>query len=72
MDAGAASDAKLTELRAMYEPFVNGLSHFLMFNLPPVFVEKPTVDNWQTSAWTQRTPGIGNLSVRNMEEEHFS
>ncbi len=72
MDAGLASDAKLKELRAMYEPFVNALSEFLLFNLPPVFVEKPTVDNWQTSAWTKRTPGFGHLSVGTSEEEHFS
>jgi len=56
----------------MYEPFVNALSEFLLFNLPPVFVEQPTVDNWQTSAWTQRTPGIGNLSVELTEDHHFS
>ncbi len=72
MDAGLASDAKLKELRAMYEPFVNALSEFFLFSLPPVFVEKATVDNWQTSAWMKRTPGIGNLSVETSEDEHFS
>jgi Ion channel len=72
VDAGAAGDSKLMELRAMYEPFVNALSEFLLFNLPPVVVEKPTVDNWQTSAWTQRTPGIGNLSAGSSNDSHFS
>ena len=71
MDAGAANDAKLTELRGLYEPFVNALAEYFVFNLPPVVVEKPTVDNWQTSAWTQRTPGIGNLHVGTSEERHF-
>jgi Ion channel len=71
MDIGAANDAKLTELRGLYEPFVNALAEFFMFNLPPVVVEKPTVDNWQTSAWTQRTPGIGHLSLDRLEEGHF-
>jgi hypothetical protein len=72
MNAGAAGDAKLKELRNLYEPFVNALSEFLLFNLPPVVVEEATVDNWQTSAWTQRTPGIGNLSVESANDGHFS
>ena len=50
MDAGAANDAKLAELRGLYEPFVNALAEYFVFNLPPVLPEKPTVDNWQTSA----------------------
>jgi hypothetical protein len=71
MDAGAANDAKLTELRGLYEPFVNALAEFFVFNLPPVVVEKPSVDNWQTSAWTRRTPGIGHLSLDRLDDEHF-
>ena len=71
MDAGAANDAKLTELRGHYEPFVNALAEYFMFNLPPIVVEKSTVDNWQTSAWTQRTPGFGHLSLGGLDEGHF-
>ena len=36
--ASAPDSAKLIELRAMYEPFFNALSEFLLFNLPPVFL----------------------------------
>jgi hypothetical protein len=67
---GPAFETKLAELRAMYEPFVNALGQFLLFNLPPVLSEKATVDNWQTSAWTRRVAGIGNLPLLE-GDEHF-
>jgi hypothetical protein len=65
-----ASAAKLTELRAMYEPFVNALAKQFVVNLPPI-VGEATVDNWQTSAWTRRTPGIGKLPTIDGRDEHF-
>ena len=34
---------------------------WLLFNIPSFFPDKPIVDNWQTSPWSKRTPGIGNL-----------
>jgi hypothetical protein len=58
---GAATEAKLVQLRAMYEPFVNGLSQYFQFKLPGFFPERLTADNWQTSAWMPRTPGIRDL-----------
>jgi hypothetical protein len=67
---GSAVDAKLAELRAMYEPFVDGLAHFLLFTLPPVLSDKAAVDNWQTSAWMRRTPGFHKLPP-NVEDDHF-
>jgi hypothetical protein len=66
-----AFEARLAELRAMYEPFVNALARYLLFTLPPVVPDKPAVDNWQTSAWTRRTPGIGSLPVRPDGDDHF-
>jgi hypothetical protein len=69
--AGPASDAKVAELRAMYEPFVNGLSEQFLLKLPPFLPETATVDNWQTSAWQRRTPGIGKLPVLDGADEHF-
>jgi hypothetical protein len=45
----------------MYEPFVNGLSHYLAFQLPRFYPERQTADNWQTSAWMPRAPGIREL-----------
>jgi hypothetical protein len=66
---GPAVEAKLTELRGMYEPFVNALAHYFHFVLPPLFSEKTAVDNWQTSAWMRRTAGLSRLAV--LDEEHF-
>ena len=67
---GPAVDARLAELRAMYEPFVNGLGHFLLFTLPPILSDKVAVDNWQTSAWMRRTRGFGRLPP-NVVDDHF-
>ncbi len=58
---GPAAEARLAQLRAMYEPFVNGLARSLLFKLPGFFPERMTADNWQTSAWLPRTPGIRDL-----------
>lgn len=68
---GPAVESKMAELRAMYEPFVNALSHYLKFHLPPMFTEKHAVDNWQTSAWTRRTAGFRRLPILNDGDEHF-
>lgn len=45
------ADAKLAKLRVMYEPFVSGLSRFLLMELPPWILAKEISDNWKTSAW---------------------
>lgn len=67
---GAAVEAKLAELRGMYEPFVNALAHYFHFQLPPLFSEKISVDNWQTSAWMRRTAGFRRLPISD-GDEHF-
>jgi hypothetical protein len=33
--------------------------------------EKETADNWQTSAWTRRTPGLGGLPMADERGDHF-
>ena len=71
MREGAAIDAKIAELRAMYEPFLNGLAHYFLFHLPAFLPEKATVDNWQTSAWMRRVPGLQNLPLPDPGDEHF-
>src|SRR5262249_3678919 len=71
LEDGPAIEGKLVELRAMYEPFVNALAQHFLFALPPVVPEKPPVDNWQTSAWTRRAPGIGRLPAGRADDEHF-
>jgi hypothetical protein len=48
---GEDANKKLTELRAMYEPYVCALSEMLMMPLPPWIVGENAIDNWKTSAW---------------------
>jgi hypothetical protein len=68
----AAASKKLTELRAMYEPFIIALGQYFLFNVPPVCRGSETVDNWQTSAWMRRTVGIGKLAALPPEDDHFA
>ncbi|MGH9677229.1 MAG: potassium channel family protein [Candidatus Acidiferrum sp.] len=68
----AAVDAQLAELRELYEPFVNALAAYFLVRLPQVIPEKPGVDNWQTSAWTRRSPAFDKLSSPDLElDDHF-
>ena len=59
----AMAEAKLTELRGMYEPFVNALAERFLFALPQILSQEPTADNWQRSAWMKRAPKIGDLPI---------
>lgn len=70
-DESPQVEERLAELRAMYEPFVIGLSQRLLFTLPPILSDAEPVDNWQTSPWTRRTPGISKLPRAEAEYEHF-
>jgi hypothetical protein len=68
---GENVEAKLTELRGMYEPFVEALAAHFLFTLPEFVPDPVPADNWQRSAWMQRTPGIGNLPAsKNLDEWH--
>ncbi len=46
-----ASYKKLTDLRAMYEPYLHALSRYLFMEVPPWILAKEITDNWKTSAW---------------------
>ena len=58
---GTAVHAALTELRALYEPFINALAIYFQFAVPPFLPNQPVVDNWQTSPWTRRSPDLSSL-----------
>jgi Ion channel len=45
------AEARLAEIRLIYEPFVTALANHLLVNLPPWITTTRTVDDWQTSAW---------------------
>jgi len=65
-----AVDRKLTELRMMYEPFVNAIARYLLLTLPPLAPASMPVDNWQTSAWMRQTGGIGDLVPAEPGDDH--
>lgn len=67
----AEADARLVELRSMYEPFVAALAQRFLLTLPPLLGDEQVADNWQRSAWMRRTPGIGSLPVAAGENDHF-
>ena len=53
--------ARLSDLRAVYEPFLQSLAEYFCFRLPRFIPDRPSPDNWQTSPWTKRAPGIIEL-----------
>lgn len=48
---GEDADARLAELRRMYEPYVNVLSDYLLMPLPTWIPAPGLKDNWQKSRW---------------------
>lgn len=49
--AGDTAARQLALLRRLYEPFVNGAAHYLLFALPPWLPAPGAKDNWETTAW---------------------
>jgi hypothetical protein len=45
------AESRLAQLRAMYEPYVNALAHYLAMRLPEWAPEHKARHNWETSAW---------------------
>jgi hypothetical protein len=45
------AEGKLAQLRDMYEPYVNALSHHFLLSLPEWIPTGEIIDDWQTSAW---------------------
>ncbi len=53
-----ASEQKLAELRATYEPCVSALAERMQVSLPPWIPPADVLDDWQTSAWDEQFPSI--------------
>jgi hypothetical protein len=67
------ANPRLTELRRMYEPYVNSLSKALLMQLPPWVVAAKKTDNWQTSAYERKVSGGNGASAATQEareDEH--
>jgi hypothetical protein len=62
---------RLTELRAMYEPYVNALAKHLNHSLPPWIPEKKGRDNWETTAWAKSSGAMGDGTAHLLHDDHF-
>src|SRR5437870_5336844 len=51
MRYGPEADAKLHELRKLYEPYVAALGRRFLFTVPDFGTKGGRIDNWRTSAW---------------------
>jgi Ion channel len=62
---------RLNNLRELYEPFLQALSDYFCLRLPRFFPDRPVSDNWQSSAWTERAPGLTELPSGTAGGTHF-
>ena len=65
------AEARMTELRGLYEPFAWALSRYFLFAMPVIVLDHQAIDNWQRSAWMPRTPGLSDLALGDTDGEHF-
>ncbi len=63
-------DARLAELRGLYEPFLMALGRFFGLQVPPLLTSIHPVDNWQTSAWMRRAGGLRTLATSDPTDDH--
>ncbi|HEX2714451.1 MAG TPA: potassium channel family protein [Candidatus Acidoferrales bacterium] len=68
---GAEVDARLAELRRMYETYVHSLARYLGLSVPPWMPAARAKDNWQTSAWDRAADAAATKPVRVVVDEHF-
>jgi len=68
---GGAVEARLLELRRMYEPYVNSLADYLQVSIPPWMPALQAKDNWQTSAWEKSSAPEAPQPAGIAADEHF-
>jgi hypothetical protein len=61
------ADAKLKELRLLYEPYLNGLSQRLIMPIPPWGVDAPTKEN---TVWGRITSKVARSEKHDHVESH--
>lgn len=64
------SCTRLSELRALYEPYAETLSRYLFMSLPPFRVEHPKKDNWLTVARVRASAESAESSGQKSEAVH--
>jgi hypothetical protein len=60
---------KLKKLRAMYEPYVEGLGQYLLMDVPPWILSGEAIENWRTSAWG-RIAGFSSREAASVGDDH--
>jgi len=70
-NCGESGDKKLTELREMYEPYLNGLSMRLLMPLPSWGVGRKSVENWKRTAWGKISSGPAGSGGSSADSSHF-
>lgn len=65
---GEVAEQKLTELRRLYEPYVNAIAEYLVLPVPGWFPVENAKDNWQTSAWEKAARRIRPTELDALDE----
>ena len=77
LSRGAESEQKLAQLRALYEPYAQGIARNLLINLPPWIHPEKRKDNWQSGPWDRaiQARSLAGLTStqqqRRKADEHF-
>jgi hypothetical protein len=77
-----ASQVRLREMRALYEPYAECMSRYLSMPMPPFISDRPRKDNWLTVAKVQSEAraaaqvmhpltGIPHVDEEHEEEHHI-
>jgi hypothetical protein len=69
------ADQKLADLRALYEPYAQGIAKNLFIPLPPWIRRDPIRDNWRSGPWDRiiQAQGLGRIARdrHGAIDEHF-
>src|SRR5262249_61689678 len=75
---GPEVDAKLMDLRALYEPYAQAIARNLFISLPPWIRRDTICDNWRSGPWDRiiQAQGLGKIAAGLPErragiDEHF-
>ena len=63
------AESRLTELRRMYEPYVQALASYFRVKVPPWIAEENRLDNWQANVLERLT--ISRNPAGKTRVEHF-
>lgn len=70
VSVGPEDEKTLEDLRALYEPYTQVLSDYLLMPLPGWLPKARISDNWQTSAWEVRAPATDQPFQKCMTKAH--